>query len=390
LYGKDTDKLREVSQKVRTAFQNTHDMVDVNDTEPFDIEESHVIVDKEKAALSGISNADVAQILHVLFAGGAVGRVHPPGEKNSVPIRVRVPYRYQLDPGQLNRVLVENAAGKRVPLSELVRVMPGRQDRPILHKDNERVSFVGGELTKTAPVYAVLDLDKRLDGMDIGNGVRLETRNLTFRRVVPDTIGNYQLLWDGEIRLTLDTFRDMGMALGLALVLVFLLLVGYYRSFSIPVIAMLTIPFGMIGVFPGHWIMGADFSATSMVGIIALAGVAIRSALLIIDFIRDNQEHGMSLTEAVYRAGTARTLPILLTTLAVILGSAVMLTDPVFSGLAISLIFGTAASSILTILLIPILYQRLAVWRAGRGRAAVALLPATEGTNAVDQKHLSS
>lgn len=140
---------------------------------------------------------------------------------------------------------------------------------------------------------------------------------------------------------------------------------------------MLTIPFGLIGVFPGHWLMGADFSATSMVGVIALAGVAIRSALLIIDFIRDNQAHGMALATAAYRAGAARALPILLTTLAVVLGSAVMLSDPVFSGLAISLIFGTAVSSLLTIIIIPIVYHRLATWRAARSHAAVAASRAT-------------
>lgn len=367
IYGKDPAMLRELSKKVTKAFHNTYDMVDVNDTEPHDVQQHRIIVDKEKASLSGVSNSQIAQILSVLFEGRVIGRIHPKGEKNTVPIRVRVPHKYQLDPTQLDRVFVENENGKRIPLSELVRIVPVHQDRPILHKDNERVTFVGGELTKTAPVYAIIDLDRRLDGLNLGKGLKLETRNLTFQRVVPDTIGSYQLLWDGEIRLTLDTFRDMGFALGMAMMLVFLLLVAYYRSFSIPLVAMSSIPLGMIGVFPGHWIMGADFSATSMVGIIALAGVAIRSALLIIDFVRENRSHGMPLHEAAYKAGAARALPILLTTLAVILGSAIMLTDPVFGGLAISLIFGTAVSSALAILIIPVLYYRVEHWRESRG-----------------------
>jgi len=366
IYGKDREMLRMLSKKVSTAFKKTYDMVDISDTEPFDVPENRIIVDKEKAALSGVSNAQVAEILRVLFDGEIVGRVHPPGEKNAVPIRVRVPHKYRLDPQELDRVFVENSAGKRIPLSELVHVVMSKKDRPILHKDNERVTFIGGELARTVPIYAILDLDKKLDGMDLGNGLSLETRNLTLKRVAPDTIGNYQLLWDGEIRLTLDTFRDMGFALSLALMLVFLLLVAYYHSFSIPIVAMSSIPLGLIGVFPGHWIMGADFSSTSMVGIIALAGVAIRSALLIIDFARENRMHGMSLHEAAYTAGTARALPILLTTLAVILGSAIMLTDPVFGGLAISLIFGTAVSSALAIIIVPVLYYFVEKWREKR------------------------
>lgn len=366
IYGNDLDVLRDLSQEVTSAFNGTYDMVDITNSEPHDVSEHRIIVDKEKAALSGVTNAQIAQILRVLFAGEVIGHIHPDNEKNAVPIRVRVPQNMQLDPAQLDRVFVENSDGKRIPLSELVHVVSGKRDRPILHKDNERVIFIGGELAHTAPVYAIVDLDKRLDGMDLGNGFTLTTRNLSIIPVVPDTISGYQLLWDGEIRFTLDTFRDMGMALGLALMLVFLLLVAYYRSFSIPIVAMLSIPLGMIGVFPGHWIMGTDFSATSMVGIIALAGVVIRSSLLIIDFVRDNQKSGMSLHASVYQAGIVRARPILLTTLAVMLGSAVMLSDPVFGGLAISLIFGTAVSSALTIVIIPVLYYQVEKWRVNR------------------------
>ena len=366
IYGNDLDLLRKLSTKVSSAFHKTHDMVDISDSEPHDVPEHRIIVDKEKAALSGVSNAQVAQILRVLFEGEVIGRIHSAGEKNAVPIRARVPHRSRLDPTQLDRVFVESASGKRIPLSELVRVVPGHRDRPIFHKDNERVTFVGGELTKTAPVYAIIDLDKKLDGLDLGKGLSLETRNLSFVPVVPDTIDGYQLLWGGEIRFTLDTFRDMGLALGMALTLVYLLLVAYYHSFSIPLVAMSSIPLGMIGVFPGHWIMGADFSATSMVGVIALAGVVIRSSLLIIDFVRENQNHGMTLHKAAYQAGIIRARPILLTTLAVMLGSSVMLADPVFGGLAISLIYGTAVSSALTIIIVPVLYHRLEKWREKR------------------------
>jgi len=193
--------------------------------------------------------------------------------------------------------------------------------------------------------------------MTTPDGKTLRTGNLNFKEDVPDTIEGYQLLWGGEMRMTLDVYRDMSVALGGALFVVYLLLVAYYRSFLIPLIAMSAVPLGIIGIFPGHWIVGADFSATSMVGIIALSGVVIRNSLLIIDFIQDNQKHGMALDVAARQAGAVRLRPILLTMLAIVLGSAVMLTDPVFGGLAISLIFGTVVSTVFTVFVVPILYQ---------------------------------
>jgi len=164
-------------------------------------------------------------------------------------------------------------------------------------------------------------------------------------------------LWDGEMRLTLDIYRDMLAALGAALAAVYFLLVAYYRSFMIPLIAMSAVPLGMIGILPGHWLLGVDFSATSIVGIIALSGVVIRNSLLIIDFIQDNLKQGMPLDVAVRQAGAVRLRPILLTTLAIVLGSAIMVPDPVFGGLAISLIFGTVISTALTVFVVPILYH---------------------------------
>lgn len=364
IYGTDLDVLRQLSTEVAQAFEDTYDMVDVSESQPDDVIEYQIVVDREKAALSGVSTAQIAAVLHVLYEGEIIGRIHPENEKQTVPIRVRVPYAQKLDPTKLDTALVENSAGRLISLAELVRVTPGLRDRPILHKDNERMTFVGGELSESSHIYAIADLENRLDGKDFGDGVVLETGNLTLFEAVPETIGEYKLLWSGEMRLMLDSYRDMIMILGLALVIVFLLLVGYYGSFMIPFVAMSSVPLGMIGVFPGHWVMGADFSSTSMVGVVALAGVAIRSSLLIIDFIRENQSQGMPLQEATCQAGIIRARPILLTTLAVVLGSAIMLSDPVFGGLAISLIFGTVVSSALTIVIVPVLY-----YRANRGDA---------------------
>jgi len=359
IYGEDLDTLRTLSGQVVNAFTETYDMVEVHDSEVDDVQQYSIVVDKEKAALSGVSTVHVAQALRRLIAGEVMGRLHSSSEKNSVPIRLHIPRKYQVNPALLSRVFVHNNRGEQIPLSELTRSISAWKDRPITHKDYERVTYVGAELTQTAPVYAVIDLDNRLDGMDIGDGARLSTGNLRLQSVVPDTIDGYMLLWDGEIRLTLDTFRDMIGSLGIALLFIYLLLVGYYGSFMIPLVAMSAIPLGLAGVFPGHWLMGQSFTATSMIGVIALAGVVVRNSLLIIDFVQDYMKLGMSLREAVSEAGAVRLRPILLTALAIVLGSAVMLSDPVFGGLAISLIFGTISSTILTLIVVPVLYYSL-------------------------------
>ena len=169
----------------------------------------------------------------------------------------------------------------------------------------------------------------------------------------------YKLLWEGELRLTLDAFRDMGLALMMALAAIYLLLVGYYRSFRLPLLAMVSIPLALIGVFPGHWVLGVTFSAASMIGVIALAGVVVRNSLLIIDFIQAYQAEGFSMDDSIREAGTVRLRPILLTTLAIICGTAIMVPDAVIGGLAISLIFGAASSAVFTVFVVPLLYRRL-------------------------------
>jgi multidrug efflux pump subunit AcrB len=359
IYGPELGPLRAVGKQVEAAFRQTYDMVEVNDSEPDDVHEHRLVVDRQKAALSGVTTGEAAIALRRLLDGETLGRVHIAGEKNAVPIRLQIPRRHQIDPALLARVYLVNRQGKPVPLSELVRRVPALADRPIQHKDGERVVYVGGELVHTAPVYAVLDLDRRLDGLPLPGGERLATGNLRFNPVMPDTIDGYRLLWDGEIRMTLDSYRDMLGALGLALTLVYLVLVAYYQSFAIPLVAMAAIPLGLAGIFPGHWLMGQSFTATSMIGVIALAGVVVRNSLLIIDFVLDYRRQGLDLREAILEAGAVRLRPILLTALAIMLGSAVMLTDPVFGGLAISLIFGTLVSTVLTLIVVPLLLYLL-------------------------------
>ncbi len=197
IYGADAEKLREISDLVSHEFKKTYDMVEVKDSQPADVRQYRIVVDKEKAALSGVAVAQVAQSIRRLVDGEEMGRLHLSGEKHSVPIRLHVPRQYEIDPLLLSRIFVSNAQGKKIPLSELTRIIPAWQDRLILHKDNEQVTYVGGELIQTAPVYAVVDLDNRIDGLDIGDGNYLQTGNLRLQSTVPDTIDGYKLLWGG-------------------------------------------------------------------------------------------------------------------------------------------------------------------------------------------------
>lgn len=357
IYGPSLTGLRILSSTIAKQFANTWDMVDLVISEQQDIPQYAFIPDKEKAALSGVSVTQIASALNLVYGGETVGRLHPDGEKNGVAVKAYVPRHLAIDPATLHGVYVNNSEGKAIPLSELVKIEHTQAARPILHKDNERVTFVGGELEDSAPLYAVLDLNRHLQSLTAPDGQPLHTGNLSLTRQNPDVTHGYQVLWGGEMRMTLDVYRDMSIALGGALLLVYLLLVAYYQSFRIPLIAMATVPLGLIGIFPGHWLVGAPFSATSMVGIIALSGVVIRNSLLIIDFIRENRNAGMPMEEAARQGGAIRLRPILLTTLAIVLGSAVMVRDPVFGGLAISLIFGTLASTLLTVFVVPLLYQ---------------------------------
>lgn len=360
IYGPDSKILRDLADQVSSEFTKTYGILEVTNSEVEDMREYRISVDKEKASFSGITTAQIATALRHIVKGVDLGRVHIQGEKNSVPIRLHVPRRHQIEPLFLSKIFLTNKMGQKIPLSELITTNEGFRDRPILHQDNEQVAYVQAQLiNETAPFYAVLDLDKRLNNMAIDKQRSLSTANLSRESVRPDTTRGYQLLWSGEVRQSLDFFRDQGNAMRVAMALIYLLFVAYYRSFIIPLLAMAAIPLGLIGVFPGHWLLEQPFSGPSMIGVIALAGVVVRNSLLIIDFILVYLKKGKTLEEAVREAGAVRLRPILLTALAVTLGSAIMLTDPVFCGLAISLIFGTLSSTILTLLIIPLLVYTL-------------------------------
>lgn len=360
LYGPDYDKLRSASPEVRRAFESVYGMINTDDSVTATMQSFSVQVDREKAALSGIVAGQVGKLLHDYVSGLSIGSVHVDDARDPINIIVRLPRADRQSPESLMAIRLTNMMGQQIPLSAIARVKRVPFGKPIYDRDQHPMVMVGGEMITSSPVYAVLALDQMLDGTLLANGVRFRTGNLGFTQATADNVTDYHLLWGGEMRLTLDVFRDLGSAFIIALVFIYLLLVGYYKSFIMPMIVMGAIPLTLIGVFPGHWATQQAFTATSMIGVIALAGIVVRNSLLLIDFIVDYRAQGYGLKEAVIEAGAVRLRPILLTALAIILGSAIMITDPVFGGLAVSLIFGTFASTALTLIVIPLMYY---IWQ---------------------------
>ena len=355
LYGPDYDKLRTAASFVDKDFEAIYGMINVDDSVTSTVEGYEIAVDAQKAALAGIVPAQVAKLIHDYVSGFSLGSMHINDAREPINITVRLPRADRQSQNQMLSLTVVNAMGQQVPLSSIATVRSVAADKPVYDRDQHQAVMVGGELLRSSPVYAVMALDKLLDNKTIG-GVPFTTANLGFNDSQPKDMSHYQILWGGEMRLTLDVFRDLGSAFIVALVLIYLVLVGYYKSFVIPMIVMGAIPLTLVGVFPGHWVTHQAFTATSMIGVIALAGVVVRNSLLLIDFIIEYENNGYSVKDAVIEAGAIRFRPILLTALAIILGSAIMVTDPVFGGLAVSLIFGTFASTALTLVVIPLLY----------------------------------
>jgi multidrug efflux pump subunit AcrB len=352
LYGPDYKQLLKIAKDLRAeVFAKTADVVDIDDSSTADVTEYRINVNREKASLAGILPAQVAETLQAFLAGYNVGTVHIEQEKEPVPIRFQIPVADRVEPSDLRKIFFVNQMGVRVSLGEIADIVKVTAPKPILHKDQRPVVYVTGELATTSQVYAVMKMWSYLRSHKLPGDVQLTQ----YFMGDPDTLG-YSLRWDGEMRLTLDVFRDLGAAFMVALVLIYLVLVGYYRSFATPMIVMGAIPLTLIGVLPGHALLGQYFTATSMIGVIALAGIVVRNSLLLIDFILDFRREGHALREAVIQAGATRMRPILLTAFAIILGTFIMVFDPVFGGLAVSLIFGTFASTVLTLFVIPLVY----------------------------------
>ncbi len=366
VYGPDYERQREIAGRIMRTFEETAGVVDVD----WFMEEDHpryrLHVDREKAALHGISSYRISKALEMALSGRQVGLLHQPREREDVPVVVRLPLAERADVKRLESMKLQAADGSLIPLSSLVRAEMTRPDKSIYHKNLMPVVYVIGDVAgvKESPVYAILEMRKKIDAIQLpeGYGIRQHTARL------PSSDRKYAMKWDGEWHITYEVFRDMGIAFAVVLVLIFVLVVGWFQSFSTPMVIMVAIPFSLIGILPAHWAMGAFFTATSMIGFIAGAGIVVRNSIILVDFIELRVAEGAPLDQAVVDAGAVRFRPMMLTAAAVVVGASVILFDPIFQGLAISLMAGEIASLLFSRMAVPILYYM----DKRRGRPAAA------------------
>ncbi len=354
VYGPDMDGQIRVAQQIKSIFQHTPGVVDtdwyVEDPQP----RLAIHVDQVKAAQHGIAVSDVAHTLALATSGMPVGLLHDQTAREAVPTVVELtrPDRSSLQ--ALQNIRLPGAGGSMVPLGELVTVEKETIQRSIYHKNLRRVVYVTGDVAgqEESPVYAILKMNKQLDHLTLPAGYTLARYNA----VLPESTAHYSMKWDGEWQITIEVFRDLGLAFAAVLILIYVLVVGWFRSFIVPLIIMAPIPLTLVGILPAHAMMGAFFTATSMIGFIAGAGIIVRNSIILVDFIELRWHQGVPLSQAVIDAGAIRFRPMLLTAAAVVVGASVILTDPIFQGLAISLIAGAVASTFLSWPTIPILY----------------------------------
>jgi multidrug efflux pump subunit AcrB len=354
VYGPDPKRQVEIARDIKEIFESTDGVVDVDWFVEDDQKKIIFEVDKEKAALNGISTDAVSQSLRIALNGMGAGLVHFEKEKEPVEIFLRMPLPERSDIASLKEIKVPSRSGKFVPLSELVKIREEIADKTIYHKNLKRVTYVTGDVAgiEESPVYAILKMKEKIKNLKLPEGYELKQ----YSAVQPWLEDRYAMKWDGEWHITYEVFRDLGIAFGAVLVLIYILVVAWFRNFLTPVVIMSPIPLTLVGILPGHWMFSAFFTATSMIGFIALAGIIVRNSILLVDFIEMEWSYCGSLKDAVIKAGAVRFRPIVLTAAAVVVGSFVILFDPIFQGLAISMMFGAVAATGLTLVAVPILY----------------------------------
>jgi multidrug efflux pump subunit AcrB len=355
VYGPDEAGRIRAAKRVREALAATADIVGIDDTVADVAPRIRLKVDQGKASLAGVARRDIAEAIRMGLAGADVTVLHDGQSKYEVPVTIALPPERQGELEELLKLAVRTPAGALVPLAELVTPIADERDRPIHHKDLLPVVYVVADQAGRvdSPLYGMFSARGKVAGAALEDG---GTLGEYFIRQPSDPYRQYAVKWDGEWQVTYETFRDMGLAYGVGLILIYLLVVAQFRSYLVPLVIMAPIPLTVIGVMPGHALFGANFTATSMIGMIALAGIIVRNSILLVDFVNLKLEEGMPLEEAVIQSAAARAKPIALTGLAAMLGAMFILDDPIFNGLAIALIFGILVSTVLTLVVIPVLY----------------------------------
>ncbi|MDU0457908.1 MAG: efflux RND transporter permease subunit [Geobacteraceae bacterium] len=360
IYGPDDGSRAGIAGKVRDIFKRTAGVVDVDMYREDDQNKATFLVDREKAALSGISVDDVARTLAIALGGQNVGILHLPREKEPVAIHLRLPPGQRSSVADLSTINVPGSRGL-VPLSQLVRVTTVTEQKTLYRKNLKNVVYVIGDVAGQieAPVYAILKMQKEISALPTPDGSEIEI--LASRQ--PWSEEKMGMKWDGEWHITYEVFRDLGIAFVAVMVLIYILVVAWFKDFTTPLVIMAPIPLTLIGILPGHAAFGAFFTATSMIGFIALAGIIVRNSIILIDFAEMKRREGMELDEAIIEAGAVRFRPMLLTGAAVVVGSFVIVFDPIFQGLALAMMFGEIASTTLSRVTIPILYYMVQNWK---------------------------
>jgi multidrug efflux pump subunit AcrB len=361
IYGSDEGNRQRLAAKVKEILESTEGVVDVDWFQEAPRTRQVLTVDKEKAAINGISEGQIARALEIAVRGLSFDLFHQPADKEEINIVLELPVADRARIETLLNLSLRpelNPGAPLVPLRELVRITSQAVEQPLYRKNLKDVTYVTGDVAGVveSPVYAIFDINSRLKELraaDFGGsdgGIELYNLNQPFDDRQP------AMKWDGEWHITLEVFRDLGLAFCVVMILIYMLMVGWFRNYVTPLVVMAAIPFSLIGILPAHWGFGAFFTATSMIGFMAGAGIVVRNSIILVDFIELRVQSGQPLAQAVVDAGAIRFRPMLLTALAVVVGASVILADPIFQGLAISLMFGEIASLLVSRMAVPVMY----------------------------------
>jgi multidrug efflux pump subunit AcrB len=355
IYGPDEAGRQKLAREVEQSFAATPDIVGMDTSLREDAARAFLRVRRQRADSLGIPVAAIAQTVASALSGTDAAYLHDGQSKYPVPVRIQLPLQSQVGLDAILALPMRAANGQLVPLSELVQVEMGVIDKPLFTKDLKGVSYVFGDMAGTldSPLYGLFAIRGSIEKQ-----IKTDMGEYWIHQPT-DTYRQYALKWDGESQITYDTFRDMGAAYGVGLILIYLLVVAQFKSYLTPLVIMAPIPLTIIGVMPGHALLGSQFTATSMIGMIALAGIIVRNSILLVDFIELQVSQGVDFKTAVLQSAVVRAQPIVLTGLAAMIGAFFILDDPIFNGLAISLIFGILVSTMLTLVVIPVLYYAL-------------------------------
>ncbi|WP_026710409.1 efflux RND transporter permease subunit [Flavobacterium filum] len=354
VYGPDYQEQIKVANQVKSILENTSDVVDTDWMVEAPQVEYKFEIDREKAMLNGIAPQQVVGNLTYLLREMPVSHLYDERSNNPVGITLSLNDADKTSIEDLQNVKIKGSRGNVVPVSDLVKVTTDTLQNTIYRKDQKRVVYVLADMAGAleSPVYAILGMNEKLEKMQLPKGYKVNELYME----QPTDENDFTVKWDGEWQITLEVFRDLGAAFLVVIIIIYMLIVGWFQNFKTPIVMMVAIPLSLVGIVLGHWLLGAFFTATSFIGMIALAGVMVRNSVLLIDFIEIRLNDGIEIKQAIIEAGAVRTTPILLTTGAVVIGASIILFDPIFQGLAISLVAGAIVSTLLTLIVVPLIY----------------------------------